>query len=344
MEKVFEYAALLEWYHLHGRHHLPWRAFENLPDWPRTYRIWLSEILLQQTQADRVIGFYNRILEQYPNIEDLAKVAYEEFFPYYQGLGYYSRARNLLACAREVVARYGWIFPRDTALLRSLPGIGPYTAEAIRAFGYDIPTLSFDTNLEKIFCRYYHGSRFIPLTGWERASILEDYLALGEVNAREVNAALMDLGALWSTNSHEWIDWSRSPFIHCLFSKTQGSLEIAPIKVRSYFPVLDAQTLVIIHRDHKQYFSEGKDDFSPFLLNPISTLPTPPKDTRHYVQEYFREHYGLELSVRPARKQWYIQGIPTQIVFAQVQSGKIAWSEYTKTEAKITDILAKIEA
>ncbi len=255
MQQVFEYAALLEWHKANGRHSLPWRAFAHLDTAARVYRVWLAEILLQQTQAERVVEYYQRMLERYPTLESLADTSYEEFFVYYQGLGYYSRARNLLACARTVVREYGGVFPSETRALVGLPGIGPYTAEAIRAFGYDIPTLSIDTNLEKIFRRYYHGSRYTPLTKAEQASILEDYLTLEGVSAREVNAALMDLGALWSKNSLSQIDWDASPFTYCEFTRTRGAQEIAPVKVRSYFPVLDAQTLVIIHRDHREYYS-----------------------------------------------------------------------------------------
>jgi A/G-specific adenine glycosylase len=172
----FEFTALLDWHTLHGRHHLPWRQFNHLNIEDRAYRIWLSEILLQQTQADRVVGFYNRILEQYPTIQDLAQASYEEFFPFYQGLGYYSRARNLLKTADIITREYGGVFPTTSELLVTLPGIGPYTAEAIRAFAYDLPTLSFDTNLDKIFARYYHGSRHSKLSRIEKSEILADFV------------------------------------------------------------------------------------------------------------------------------------------------------------------------
>ena len=148
---------------------------QHLNDMDQGYRVWLSEIFLQQTQAERVIGFYNRVLERFPTIASLAVVDYETFFPYYQGLGYYTRARNLLACAKIIHEQYHGIFPIESELLRTLPGIGPYTAEAIRAFVYNIPTLSFDTNLEKIFSRYYHGSRYIKLTPIEKAEILRGF-------------------------------------------------------------------------------------------------------------------------------------------------------------------------
>jgi A/G-specific adenine glycosylase len=173
----FEYIALISWHKVYGRHHLPWRQFNDLDIADRGYRIWLSEILLQQTQADRVISFYTRILEQYPTLQSLARASYEEFFPFYQGLGYYSRARNLLKTAQIVTHKYEGVFPTSSELLTQLPGVGPYTAAAIQAFAYDLPTLSFDTNLDKIFARYYHGSRYSKLSKIERSEILADFIA-----------------------------------------------------------------------------------------------------------------------------------------------------------------------
>lgn len=115
--------------------------------------------MLQQTQVDRVIGYYNRFLLKYPTIESLAETNYDELFPYYQGLGYYGRARRMIELAKVVVEKYDGIFPDDFEKLRKLPGIGKYTAQALLAFGYDTPVLAMDANLQKIFARYYFGNR-----------------------------------------------------------------------------------------------------------------------------------------------------------------------------------------
>lgn len=118
----FPYENLLVWHEKHGRHGLPWRR--NLNDWDekgRGYRVWLSEILLQQTQASRVVPFFERMVERFPTVEDLANADFETFFPYYDGLGYYSRARNLLAAAKKVTADFDGFFPKETEKLRSLP-------------------------------------------------------------------------------------------------------------------------------------------------------------------------------------------------------------------------------
>lgn len=146
------FVSLHEWYTKYGRHALPWRDYHHDIK-TLTYRVWLAEILLQQTQAERVIGYYLRILAKFPTIESLATATYEEFYPYYQGLGYYSRARRMLVTAQEVCEKFDGIFPREESELLSLKGIGPYTACAIRAFAYDESVLAWDANLETVFRR-----------------------------------------------------------------------------------------------------------------------------------------------------------------------------------------------
>lgn len=119
---TFPWQDLINWYEKNGRHYLSWRDY-TLEDSQRLYRVWLSEILLQQTQVDRVIPYFERILEVYPTIHGLARASYEEFFPHYQGMGYYSRARNILSTARIISEEYAGIFPRNIELLMKLPGV-----------------------------------------------------------------------------------------------------------------------------------------------------------------------------------------------------------------------------
>jgi A/G-specific adenine glycosylase len=116
--------ALIDWFSKNART-LPWRED------PEPYKVWLSEILLQQTRTAQGLPYYYRFLEAFPNLESLAKGSEKEVLKLWQGLGYYSRARNLHRCAREVQTKFGGEFPRDIKVLQSLPGIGPYTAAAI---------------------------------------------------------------------------------------------------------------------------------------------------------------------------------------------------------------------
>lgn len=120
--------CLIEWQRRHGRHDLPWQRTRD------PYPVWLSEIMLQQTQVGTVIAYYERFLARFPTLAELAAAPVEEIMALWSGLGYYARARNLHRCARTLVAEHGGKFPRDPAALARLPGIGRSTANAIAAF------------------------------------------------------------------------------------------------------------------------------------------------------------------------------------------------------------------
>ncbi len=137
-----------------GREHLPWRKKRI-----SAYEVWVSEIMLQQTQVVRVIGYYERFLKRFPTIEALASATWEAFLPYYEGLGYYNRGRNMLKAAKEVTTKHQGRFPRDAEALRRLPGIGPYTAAAIMSFAYGDDHLAWDTNLHRVIGRFFYGTK-----------------------------------------------------------------------------------------------------------------------------------------------------------------------------------------
>jgi A/G-specific adenine glycosylase len=148
--------AVIDWQRQHGRHALPW---QNTRD---AYRIWLSEIMLQQTQVTAVLGYYARFLERFPTVAALAEAPVEDVMACWAGLGYYTRARNLHACARRVVAEYGGVFPSDPALLADLPGIGRSTAAAIAAFSSGARAAILDGNVKRVFARVF-GVDHIPV-------------------------------------------------------------------------------------------------------------------------------------------------------------------------------------
>jgi A/G-specific adenine glycosylase len=140
----------LAWYDRHRRR-LPWRAEPGRPADP--YRVWLSEIMLQQTTVATVIPYYETFVSRFPTVDALAAANLDDILRLWAGLGYYARARNLHACAREVVKRGG--FPRDISGLLTLPGIGTYTAAAIAAIGFDIPAVPIDGNVERVAARLF---------------------------------------------------------------------------------------------------------------------------------------------------------------------------------------------
>ena len=138
---------ILAWYD-EGHRDLPWRHTTD------AYRIWISEIMLQQTRAETVISYYERFLARYPSVYDLAESGEEELLKYWEGLGYYSRARSLHKAAKIIVSQHGGRLPADAAQLRALPGIGEYTAGAIASIAYGIPAAAVDGNVERVICRY----------------------------------------------------------------------------------------------------------------------------------------------------------------------------------------------
>ena len=179
---------LLAWYARHARD-LPWRRTRD------PYAVWVSEIMLQQTQVATVIPYFARWMRRFPTVRRLAAADEADVLKAWEGLGYYSRARNLHRAAKEVVARYGGRLPRDVAALRALRGIGRYTAGAIAsiAFGLDEPVL--DGNVIRVLCRVFR-IRQNPKAAPTRKrlwSLAEDLLPKGR--ASEFNQALMDLGA-----------------------------------------------------------------------------------------------------------------------------------------------------
>jgi A/G-specific adenine glycosylase len=183
---------LLAWYAHHGRD-LPWRRTRE------PYRVLVSEIMLQQTQVDRVIPKYHEFLERYPTLGDLARAQAREVTKSWRPLGYYRRATDLHGIARETVARYDGRLPDDGATLRCMRGIGRYTAGAILAFAHSQDAALVDTNVRRVLGRVFLGGRGIKrLRGqkamWELAESL-----VPEGRAYDYNQALMDFGATWCT-------------------------------------------------------------------------------------------------------------------------------------------------
>ena len=185
-------AEVIGWQQKHGRHQLPWQQSHD------PYRVWLSEIMLQQTQVAAVIPYYQRFLDSFPDVQSLAAASAEQVMAHWSGLGYYSRARNLYACARRVVAEFGGVFPMHPDLLESLPGIGRSTAAAIAAFSSGARAAILDGNVKRVFTRVF-GISGDPAKGkveqelWRRA---EDLLPdSGEQAMRSYTQGLMDLGA-----------------------------------------------------------------------------------------------------------------------------------------------------
>ncbi|SEA79012.1 A/G-specific adenine glycosylase [Variovorax sp. YR216] len=185
--------SVVAWQRSHGRSELPW---QNTQD---PYRVWLSEVMLQQTQVSTVLGYFARFLDRFPTVQSLAAGTEDEVFGLWSGLGYYSRARNMHRCAQEVVSRFGGEFPRTAAELQTLPGIGRSTAAAVAAFCFGERVAILDGNVKRVLSRVLGFGGDLASAAQERALWNEATELLPPASApRSIGRytqGLMDLGA-----------------------------------------------------------------------------------------------------------------------------------------------------
>lgn len=195
MQAVDFQQAVLDWFDQHGRHDLPWQQNIN------AYRVWVSEIMLQQTQVATVIPYYQRFMERFPGVEDLAAAELDQVLHLWTGLGYYARARNLHKTAQQVTHDFGGQFPNDLQTMQTLPGIGRSTAGAILAISQGIRAPILDGNVKRVL------SRFAAIEGWPGQTAVADKLwQLAEQHTpservADYTQAMMDLGATLCTRS-----------------------------------------------------------------------------------------------------------------------------------------------
>lgn len=198
---------LLEWFALEQRQ-MPWRETKN------PYYIWVSEVMLQQTQVDTVRDYYQRFITQFPRIEDLAAAQEEDVLKLWEGLGYYSRARNFHTAAKEVVAQHNGIVPQHPDTFLSLKGVGPYTQAAVMSIAYGLPLATVDGNVFRVWSRLNDDSRDTALQSTRKA-YEQELLPYVASEAGDFNQAMMELGALVCT--------PKSPL--CIFCPVQDHCE-----------------------------------------------------------------------------------------------------------------------
>lgn len=185
--KTFQ-ETFLTWYHKEKRN-LPWRATND------PYAIWISEIMLQQTRVETVIGYFYRFMEQFPTIQDLAAAEEQKLLKVWEGLGYYSRARNLKAAAQQIVAEFDGEMPQSIEEIRSLKGIGPYTAGAIGSIAFGLPEPAIDGNVMRVVSRLFCIEADIAKANSRRPFDEAMRTIISPDEPGEFNQALMDLGS-----------------------------------------------------------------------------------------------------------------------------------------------------
>ncbi|SFJ11550.1 A/G-specific DNA-adenine glycosylase [Bradyrhizobium sp. cf659] len=221
---------LLQWYDRHRRR-LPWRAGPGEASDP--YRVWLSEIMLQQTTVKAVGPYFEKFVARWPDVTALGRASQDDVLRMWAGLGYYSRARNLHACAVAVTREHGGVFPDTEEGLRALPGVGPYTAAAIAAIAFDRHTMPVDGNIERVVSRLFAVEEELPqakpLIQQLAATLLADSRAGGEKSrAGDSAQALMDLGASICTPKKPAC--SLCPLNEDCLARAQGTQETFPRK------------------------------------------------------------------------------------------------------------------
>ncbi len=278
---------LIAWQAEHGRHDLPW---QNTRD---AYRIWLSEIMLQQTQVATVIPYYARFLERFPDVAALAAAPQDDVMALWAGLGYYSRARNLHRCAQVVMAEHGGRFPSDPETLATLPGIGRSTAAAIAAFAYDAHAAILDGNVKRVLARVFgiEGFPGTPKIEREMWALAESLLPERDLPA--YTQGMMDLGATLCGRGKPRCE--ECPFdSDCAAHATGRERTLPTSKPKKAQPERYVDVLVI--RAGERVLFERRPDSG--IWGGLWSLPelTPPLDAREDDDAALRDRIGARAS------------------------------------------------
>ncbi|MFN0187896.1 MAG: A/G-specific adenine glycosylase [Bacteroidia bacterium] len=268
---------LRHWYRKNGRK-LPWRSTKE------AYNIWLSEIILQQTRVNQGLPYYEKFLENFPSIKHLASASEDQILRLWQGLGYYSRARNLHAAAKQVLRDFEGQFPADFEKLKSLKGIGDYTASAIASFAFDLPHPVVDGNVYRFLSRFFGMD--IPIDSSQGKKAFNDLaLELMDVqHAAEHNQAMMEIGSLVckpiSPNCDE------CPFSMACHAYLYNKVSDYPVKGKKlpskkryfhYFLVTDGTSTYIKRRNEKDIW-QGLFELPLVEVSELSDFPPPLPD------------------------------------------------------------------
>jgi A/G-specific adenine glycosylase len=317
---------IADWYQKNARD-LPWRKTSD------PYKIWVSEIMLQQTQVSRVIEYYTRFLGKFPKVEDLAQVEWEEMLPYWRGLGFYSRGKNMLKTAKIVTEKYNGVFPNDKKELQKLPGIGPYTAAAILSFAYKKAVPALDTNLLRVFQRYF-GCTEKGVEPRANALFLAD-----KTHAEILNHALMDLGS--SICMGRKVLCEECPLQKkCHFANSgqrekweQSLLQTKAGKIIKSKKIPMEVAVACIHKDGKYLICKRPVEKGGAWEFPGGKREKG-EDWRHCLKREIMEELGVEISARPHffEEVWEEGDYFWRLRFArcQILHGEITLHEHTE--------------
>jgi A/G-specific adenine glycosylase len=275
--------ALLDWFARYQRD-LPWRRSRD------PYRIWVSEVMLQQTRVETVIPYYERWFARFPTLKSLAEAPEDEVLKAWEGLGYYSRARNLHEAVKEVVARYGGEVPDDEEAVRSLKGVGPYTAGAILSIAFNRAVPAVDGNVMRVLSRLFSIGDDItkPQTRQGMEALARELIPAGQANA--FNQALMELGALVCTPTSP--KCLACPVAEFCTARQEGDPERFPVKAKAKPPrEIDLVAVVLEHEGRFLIRRRPADGLLGGLWEfPVGEVASTPAAAVH---ETIRATYGL---------------------------------------------------
>ncbi len=231
---------LLDWYAENARD-LPWRGMAD------PYAVWVSEIMLQQTRVETVIPYFERWLARFPNLRVLAEASQQDVLNLWEGLGYYSRARNLHKAAKMVINQHGGELPADVASLKSLPGIGPYTAAAIASIAFGLDEAALDGNIRRVLSRTFNVSQALGSSAGEQRlwTLAREHLPSGQ--AGDYNQALMDLGATVCVPREPACD--RCPLFELCEARELGVPNLRPVRKKKDSIPHHTVTAAVIQRN-----------------------------------------------------------------------------------------------
>jgi A/G-specific adenine glycosylase len=334
--------ALLCWYAVDKRH-LPWRA--EMGARPDPYRVWLSEVMLQQTTVSAVRPYFESFVARWPNVEALAAAEDGDLMAAWAGLGYYARARNLLACARAIVAEHEGRFPDDEAALRKLPGIGAYTAAAIAAIAFGKRAVAIDGNVERVVSRLHAVKTPLPAARPEIRALADAMTP--DQGAGDFAQAMMDLGSAICTPRNP--DCGRCPLRPWCAAYQEGDPSLYPVK---------APKAVRPHRTGAAFWLEHDGKVllvrrpARGLLGGMLALPEAEPAKAGWQEagavDHVFTHFSLTMRLLCARvdrrpehdgELWWPAdtigeaGLPT--LFAKLAARGLAWREKEKSPARV---------
>lgn len=277
---------LIEWYQANKRD-LPWRQNHD------PYAIYVSEIMLQQTQVTTVIDYYQRFMQVLPTINDLAGASDETLYKLWEGLGYYSRVRNMKTCAKQIVENHHGKFPNTIEALSALKGIGPYTASAIASIAFHQKTPAIDGNLSRVGSRFYGLDDNIMLEATKKKIYDLLLIPIQEVDGGLFNQALMDLGAHICTPKHPSCD--KCPLNEACIAKKQHLQEVLPIKLKKLKKSEKHYMTLIIHLPNQRYQLELRQEG---LLSGLYGFIQEEVESIHSLEDIYQDKYHTPLLIQ----------------------------------------------